>query len=102
MKKILSSVAFILTFIFSSLPTLASEADLIVPNFKDDPFNYNLLLVGIGVAILGAIFGLIEFAKERHMFESYDFIIVSVRRDNNKTIIIVKGKIAFLNFIFNK
>ena len=49
--------------LLSCLPTIASEADLVVPNFKDDPFSFNLLLVGIVVALIGAIFGLIEFAK---------------------------------------
>ncbi len=60
MKKL--QIAFLL--LLSSLPTLASEADLVVPNFnKTDPFSFNLLLIGMGVALVGAIFGLIEFIK---------------------------------------
>jgi len=59
MKKFIFTALALL----STLPVLASEANLIVPNIKDDPSNFNLLLIGIGVAIVGAIFGLIEFAK---------------------------------------
>ncbi len=59
MKKLHAALLLLL----SCLPTMASEADLVVPDFKMDPFSYNLLLVGIGVALVGAIFGLIEFIK---------------------------------------
>ena len=59
MKKFFTAFMLLL----SSLPTIASEADLVVPNFKTDAFSFNLLLVGIGVALVGAIFGFIEFIK---------------------------------------
>ena len=45
-------------------PALASEADLVVPNIKDLSSNgYTLLLAGIGVAVLGLLFGLWMFAR---------------------------------------
>ena len=59
LKKAFSLIA---VFLFST-PVFASEASLVVPDFKTDCFNYHLLLVGIGVAVIGAIFGLIEFAR---------------------------------------
>lgn len=59
MKKFIFTVAALLV----ALPVFASEANLIVPDFKQDTGSYNLLLIGIAVAIVGAIFGLIEFAK---------------------------------------
>jgi len=59
MKKFI----FTILALIMTLPTFASEANLIVPVIKDDSMSFNLLLVGIGVAIVGAIFGLIEFAK---------------------------------------
>ena len=59
LKKAFSSIA---VFLFSA-PVFASEASLVVPDFKTDCFNYHLLLVGIGVAVIGAIFGLIEFLR---------------------------------------
>ena len=46
-----------------ALPSIASEANLVVPNFREDMSSFNLLLIGIAVAVIGAIFGLIEFAK---------------------------------------
>ncbi|MBQ8476042.1 sodium/proton-translocating pyrophosphatase, partial [bacterium] len=52
-----------LMLLLSSLPTIASEADLVVPDFSGDPFSFNLLLVGILVAVIGTVFGLIEFIK---------------------------------------
>ena len=59
LKKAFSLIA---VFLFST-PVFASEASLVVPDFKTDCFNYHLLLVGIGVAVIGAIFGLIEFLR---------------------------------------
>ena len=43
--------------------TFASEANLIVPDFKGDLFSYNLLKIGILIAVIGAVFGLIEFFR---------------------------------------
>ncbi len=59
MKKFIFAAFMLL----SALPSLASEANLVVPNFRDDASSFNLLLIGIAVAVIGAIFGLIEFAK---------------------------------------
>ena len=64
MKSLKNIFQFVLAmFLTQALPTLASEANLIVPDIKGDAFSYNLLLVGIGVALIGSIFGLIEFIK---------------------------------------
>ena len=41
----------------------AGEADLVVPDLKVDPFQYNLLLVGIGISVLGVLFGIYEYFK---------------------------------------
>ncbi|MCM1264790.1 MAG: sodium-translocating pyrophosphatase [Candidatus Gastranaerophilales bacterium] len=60
LPKILLSMALSL---MASLPTLASEADLVVPNFKESMDSYNLLLIGILVSVIGVIFGFVEFLK---------------------------------------
>ncbi|MBQ2984169.1 MAG: sodium-translocating pyrophosphatase [Candidatus Gastranaerophilales bacterium] len=52
-----------LAMLLCAMPTFASEASLVVPDFSADKFHYNLLLAGIAVAVLGAIFGLIEYFK---------------------------------------
>ena len=49
--------------LLSTLPTLASEANLVVPNIKEHALSYNLLLIGIVVAVIGSIFGLVEYFK---------------------------------------
>ncbi|MCQ2398942.1 MAG: sodium-translocating pyrophosphatase, partial [Clostridia bacterium] len=47
--------------------SFAGEADLIVPDLKTDPFQYNLLLVGIVISALGLIFGLFEYSKVKRI-----------------------------------
>ena len=45
-------------------PAFASEADLVVPSIKCiSPSSYTLLLIGLGISIIGLIFGLVEFLK---------------------------------------
>ena len=67
MKKKSSLPKILLTMALSlmaGLPTLASEADLVVPNFKETSLDsYNLLLIGILVSVIGVIFGFVEFLK---------------------------------------
>ena len=60
MKKV---TALLFTFLTAILPSFASEANLVVPDIKSDAANFNLLLMGIVVAVIGSIFGLIEFLK---------------------------------------
>lgn len=45
-------------------PSFASEASLVVPNIQAaNPFYFNLLLIGLGVSVVGLIFGFVEFLK---------------------------------------
>ena len=67
-KKLFSLKA--LTAFFAALclgltsSAMASEADLIVPSIKEaSPQSFNLLLIGIGISIIGLIFGFIEFLR---------------------------------------
>lgn len=65
-KKLIAPMAlfFMSIVLFSASPAFASEADLIVPRIKEiAPDCYLLLLVGIGISVLGLIFGLFEFLK---------------------------------------
>lgn len=58
--------AALLSLLFAASPTFASEASLVVPNIQAaNPTYYNILLIGIGVSIVGLIFGFIEFLKVR-------------------------------------
>ena len=47
MKSLKNIFQFVLAmFLTQALPTLASEANLVVPDIKSSPFNFNLLLIG--------------------------------------------------------
>ena len=63
MKKLFKGVMALGAFLLTTLPMFASEASLVVPDIKGDSLSYNLLLAGIVVAVIGSIFGLVEFAK---------------------------------------
>lgn len=63
MKKLFKGVSILGALLLSTMPMFASEASLVVPNIKEHPLSYNLLLVGIAVALIGSIFGLIEYFK---------------------------------------
>ena len=60
MKKFFNAVILMLS---TMMVSVASEADLPVPDFRSDMSSFNLLSVGIVVAFLGAIFGLVEFLR---------------------------------------
>jgi len=58
-------LAFLAIMFFGALPSMASEADLVVPDITGDNFKY--LLIGIVVSFVGLIFGFIEFAKIKRL-----------------------------------
>nr|MCR5265726.1 sodium/proton-translocating pyrophosphatase [Cyanobacteria bacterium RUI128] len=63
LSKIMLSLFALL---IGSIPTFASEADLIVPNIKATSLDsYNLLIIGLIVSVIGVIFGFIEFLRVR-------------------------------------
>lgn len=56
----------LLSLLFAASPSFASEASLVVPNIQAaNPTYFNILLVGIGVSVIGLIFGFVEFLKVR-------------------------------------
>ncbi len=62
MKTALMSILTVMLFAGTGY---ASEANLVVPDLSADEFQYNLLLVGIGISVLGLLFGLFEYFKVR-------------------------------------
>ena len=65
MKKLTCSKTFLalLVALMFSGASFAGEADLVVPNLKEDAFQYNLLLIGIAISVAGLLFGLFEYFK---------------------------------------
>ena len=66
-KKFFSPKALALFFgalILGITPTLAGEADLVVPNIQQmSPDSFNLLVIGMVISLIGCIFGFIEFLR---------------------------------------
>lgn len=58
LKKYLASIAL---FLFIGVPSFAGEANLVVPKIEGG--NFNLLIAGIIVSILGLIWGLIAYGQ---------------------------------------
>ncbi|MBQ9688792.1 sodium/proton-translocating pyrophosphatase, partial [bacterium] len=49
-------------------PAFAGEEDLVVPNIQAiSASSYNLLMIGLGVSVLGVVFGLIEFLRVKNI-----------------------------------
>ena len=90
--------ALLLAFICSLMPVYAGEADLIVPDIKAvNPDNYNLLLIGIGISVLGLIFGFIEFLKIKKLDVHKKMADVgNIIFETCKTYLIQQGKFLVL------
>ena len=67
-SNILKSVCFGLSLLLGTLPTLASEANLRVPDIKaNSEFSFTLLLIGIGVSVIGVIFGYFMYSQVKKL-----------------------------------
>ena len=67
-KSILPKIMFSLMSLFMvTLPSLASEASLVVPDIHAHPQSFNLLLIGLAVSVVGVIFGFVEFLKVKNL-----------------------------------
>ena len=66
-KKLFSPKAMMALFgalLLGVAPSLAGEADLVVPNIhRLSPDSFNLLLIGMVISLIGCIFGFIEFLR---------------------------------------
>lgn len=93
-KKITSLMALFSMFAIGFSPAFASEADLVVPGIKAvSSDSFNLLLVGLGVAIIGLIFGLIKFLeiKKLDVHKAMDAVGNTIF-ETCKTYLIQQGK----------
>ena len=62
LKRMLMTLAF---FLLVGVPAFAGEANLVVPKIEGE--NYNLLLIGIIVSVLGVLWGLFAFAQVKSL-----------------------------------
>ena len=57
-SKFFASISAIFsTLLIQANQVFASEADLIVPDFKSNPMSWKLLLIGLAISVLGLILG---------------------------------------------
>lgn len=60
----MSMFSALLALLCVASPAFANEASLNVPSIQTiDPHSFNLLLIGMGVSVIGLIFGFVEFLK---------------------------------------
>jgi K(+)-stimulated pyrophosphate-energized sodium pump len=89
--------ALILTLFAGFAPAFASEADLVVPNISSNPTSFNLLLIGIGISVLGLVFGFVEFLRIKKMdVHSAMADVGNTIFETCKTYLIQQGKFLFV------
>jgi K(+)-stimulated pyrophosphate-energized sodium pump len=83
------------------MPSMASEADLVVPNLSSHPASYNLLLIGIGVCVLGLFYGLIEYVNVKNKPAHKSMLeIGNLIFETCKTYLIQQGKFLLILELF--
>ncbi len=85
-------------FFWSAL-AVASEADLVLPEFTRD--QHTLLLYGIIVCVLGMLFGYYQFVKVRKLKAHESMLdVASIIYETCKTYLIQQGKLLAILFLF--
>jgi K(+)-stimulated pyrophosphate-energized sodium pump len=95
MQKILITLFFFLT----SVSAFASEADLKIPNLNSS--QNNMLLAGIGVCILGLLFGVFQFMKVKRLKAHQSMLdVAQIIYETCKTYLKQQGKFLAILFVF--
>ena len=97
-KKFTSLMALLFMMAVGVSPALASEAYLVVPSIKTiNPHSYMLLLVGLGISVIGLVFGLVEFLKIRKLdvHKAMDSVGNTIF-ETCKTYLVQQGKFLFV------
>jgi K(+)-stimulated pyrophosphate-energized sodium pump len=94
-KKLFAFLIFLLT----PLTTFASEADLKIPDLK--PEQNQLLVIGLGVCILGLVFGLYQFFKVKKLPAHKSMLdVAQIIFETCKTYLLQQGKFLAILFAF--
>ena len=95
MKKFLLS----LLLLMAPFAAMASEADLKIPELSAD--QNALLTYGIGVCILGLIFGIIQYINVKKLRAHKSMLdVANVIFETCKTYLLQQGKFLFILFVF--
>ena len=96
MRKYLLSILLV---IIAPVMTFASEANLKIPELNAE--QNTLLLYGIGVCILGMLFGIYQFIAVKKLPAHKSMLEVSqVIFETCKTYLLQQGKFLFILFLF--
>lgn len=95
LKKIYASLLAVLGLV---APVFASEADLVVPSIKDaNPDFYTYLLIGIGISVIGLVFGFVEFFRIKKLdVHSKMAEVGNTIFETCKTYLVQQGKFLFV------
>lgn len=87
-------VMALFSLVVAASPVFASEASLVVPDIHSiSPSSFNLLLIGLGVSVVGLIFGFIEFLKVKSIKAHKSMLDVgNTIFETCKTYLIQQGK----------
>lgn len=95
LKKVYASLLAVLGLV---APVFASEADLVVPSIKDaNPDFYTYLLIGIGISVIGLVFGFVEFFRIKKLdVHSKMAEVGNTIFETCKTYLVQQGKFLFV------
>ncbi len=83
--------------LFSAAPSMASEADLVVPSFAQHQSSYNLLVIGIVISALGIVIGIIQYFNVKRIKAHQSMLAVgNLIFETCKTYLIQQGKFLVL------
>ena len=94
-KKFYASLLAVLGLV---APAFASEADLVVPSIKNaNPDFFTYLLIGIGISVIGLVFGFIEFFRIKKLdVHSKMAEVGNTIFETCKTYLVQQGKFLFV------
>jgi K(+)-stimulated pyrophosphate-energized sodium pump len=99
LRSRLSKLIAVMIVFLASVPTFASEADLVIPEFHGG--NKYLLLVGIFISVLGILFGLYEYVNVKNLKAHKSMLNMGETIfDTCKTYLIQQGKFLIILEIF--
>ena len=97
------SAAFValIGLLAASMPSMASEADLVVPNLSQNPTSFHLLLIGMGVCLAGLVYGLVEYFNVKNKPAHKSMLeIGNLIFETCKTYLIQQGKFLLVLEVF--
>ena len=100
--KIFASISAIFsTLLIQTNQVFASEADLIVPDFKSNPMSWKLLLIGLAISVLGLILGAKDYFNVKKIKAHKSMLDVgNLIFETCKTYLIQQGKFLVLLEVF--